>query len=454
MLAPTVDLHVAASSAEPSGLADREAGDASVPEGVFGQFHIVGLDDGGDQFHGALLVALQMVGGMMAHASAHHPGEPQHASDTPDEGVAERAFHSLENSDGHGLRPLTLPHVGPLAATGLGTLGIVGVVIVLLPLGQDSSRIVHALLLMVPVIAAGLLGGRAAAVAVSAEAAAAFSMFLEPIGSPAVRIQTDVVALCVFVVVAAAMGLLVATVVNTERQRVAAEHDQLEALERTDRQRRALLRSVSHDLRTPLATIRAAAGELYDGVDYEPAGRHELLGLVLAETERLDRIVANLLSLSRIEAGALLPDLQPTNLDELVTLCTQRLSTLLDPYTVTIAVDGELPLVDLDYSQIDQVVTNLLENAARHSSADGAIAVELRGVTDGVELAVLDDGVGFPPDSADKLFTPFAMATGSGSSGIGLAICRSIVDAHRGSISAENRPEGGAAVTVVLPAHR
>ena len=232
------------------------------------------------------------------------------------------------NDRSRGPHPIerTLRGVGPLTAVAIGTVGLLLVIAIVLPLGEGSSRIIHAVLLLIPVIVAGLLGGRAAAVAVTAEAAVAFSMFLEPIGSPAVRIHTDLIALGVFVLAAAAIGVLVASVVSAERERVTAERGRLEALERSEQQRKALLRSVSHDLRTPLATIRGATEELYEGVEYDAAGRRELLGLVLREAERLDRIVANLLSLSRIEAGALLPELRPVRLDEVVRSSAGRLT--------------------------------------------------------------------------------------------------------------------------------
>ncbi len=346
---------------------------------------------------------------------------------------------------------LSAPRVRPLSAVLIGTGGVLGVVAIVIPLGEGSSRIVHALLFIVPVLAAGVFGGRAAAIAVSAEAAIAFAMFLPPIGSPAVHFQTDVVALFAFVVVAAATGLLVGTVVTTERHRLAAEHAQLQALEATEQQRKALLRSVSHDLRTPLATIRAAAAELDDGEGYDAAARHELLGLVVDETERLDRIVANLLSLSRIEAGALLPDRQPADLAELVGRSVGRLGRLLMSHPVETTVHGAIRPIDVDYSQFDQVVTNLLENCARHSPPDGMIAIDLREVADGVQLTVADTGAGFPDISPDRLFEPFALATGAGSSGIGLAICRSIVDAHGGTITVRNRDAGGAVVTLWIP---
>lgn len=160
--------------------------------------------------------------------------------------------------------------------------------------------------------------------------------------------------------------------VQRERERLADEATRAIVLERIDEQRSALLRSVSHDLRTPLATIRAVASDLLGDASYDEAIRAELLGLVAEESERLDRLVANLLSLSRIEAGALQPDLQAVALDELAAHVVKLLDRLLGGRRVQLDL-AQLPLVDGDYTQLEQVVTNLLENAARHAPPGSTI---------------------------------------------------------------------------------
>ena len=184
------------------------------------------------------------------------------------------------------------------------------------------------------------------------------------------------VALVLFVVVAVLAGVLIATVVTSERRQLAAEEERNHALEEVDRQRAALLQSVSHDLRTPLATIRAVSIDLQDDVPFEPEVRHELLGLVIGEAERLDRIVANLLSMSRIEIGSFLPDRQAVDVPELIEACCARLDRALQHVRLEVIVDPDLPLVDLDYVQFDQVLTNLLENAARLTPPGGLVRIE------------------------------------------------------------------------------
>ncbi len=208
-------------------------------------------------------------------------------------------------------------------------------------------------------------------------------------------------ALVVFLVVAVVVGGLVGTVAAADRQRIRAEAARAQALEEVDRARTGLLRSVSHDLRTPLATIRAVATELQSGTEYDQPTRDELLGLVGAEAERLDRIVENLLSMSRIEAGTFAPDRQAVDLAELVTASADRLHRVLTGLRLELDIAPDLPLVPADYSQIDQVLSNLLENAARHSPPDApvriTVAIERDATPTEVTVSVVDRGPGVDP---------------------------------------------------------
>ena len=220
---------------------------------------------------------------------------------------------------------------------------------------------------------------------------------------------------------------------------------------RIDEQRSALLRSVSHDLRTPLATIRAIVSDLLSGTDHDIATTHELLGLVASETERLDRLVANLLNLSRIEADAFEPDRQAIPIDELVQDTVRRLARVLEHHRVSIDLPEDLPLVDGDYVQLQQVVSNLLENAARHGPIGSTIRCAGRRIHDHVELWIDDEGRGLARFERTRIFEPFRRGEGSASSGIGLAICKAVVEAHGGTIVAEESPFGGARFRFTLP---
>jgi two-component system sensor histidine kinase KdpD len=365
----------------------------------------------------------------------------------------------------------------PAPWTGLG-LGVglsVLVTAALVPVRADVTQATPALILVLPVVVAAVVGGRLAALAVAVVAAAAFNVaFIPPFWSPSVAVVDDAVALGVFLAVALTTGTLVAQgaerrqaaearaaeiqalhdryeAVVLERERLSAEANRVAVLEQVDEQRSALLRSVSHDLRTPLASIRAVASDLRAGAAYDDATRNELLDLVGDEAQRLDRIVANLLSLSRIEAGALQPDRQAVALDELLAERVRRLAPLFRNVRVQVDVPEGLPLVDADYTQLDQVVTNLLENAARHSPPRSTIRVAA-GERDGmVEMTVADEGIGVARFDRERIFEPFRRGEGSGSSGVGLAICKAIVEAHGGTIDVRPNPGAGARFRFTLP---
>jgi K+-sensing histidine kinase KdpD len=332
----------------------------------------------------------------------------------------------------------------------VGVGAVAAVEVGLLAAGDDLDRAIPAMLLLVPVVLAGLLGGRLVAAGVGLVAAIGFAVLLPPVGSPKVAVGDDVAALVLFVAVAAIAGVLLSSIGLSDRRRLAAEHRTVEALLRVDNDRAALLRSVSHDLRTPLATIRAAATDLR-GFDHTAATRDELLDLVIDESERLDRIVGNLLSLSRIEAGALLPERQPVDLAELVESCVNRMRRVTSRVELEQQVEPGLPLVSLDYSQFDQVLANLLENAVRHSPSGTVVTLRVRRSMLGVAVEITDQGPGFDPSVRARLFEPFASATGSGSSGIGLAICKAVVEAHGGTITASEPGWGGATIVVEVP---
>lgn len=367
-----------------------------------------------------------------------------------------------------GRRPRTL--WGSLV--GLALVG--GLSAVMMPVRSDITRATPALALVVPIVVAALVGGRVAALAVVPVAVLAFNVvFIPPQWTLDVDALDDGVALAVFGLVAVVVGTLVAQEgerrqsaeeraaelqalnselqsVQRERERLAEEATRAMVLERIDEQRAALLRSVSHDLRTPLATIRAVASDLLGGAAYDEATRAELLALVADESERLDRLVANLLNLSRIEAGALRPDRQAVAVEELVTHTVKRLVRVLGRRRVQVEL-GHLPLVDGDYTQLEQVFTNLLENAARHAPSGSTIRIGGREAGGRVEIWVDDEGAGVAPFERHRIFEPFRRGDGSSSSGIGLAICKAIVEAHGGTIKVNGAPSGGARLLFTLP---
>jgi two-component system, OmpR family, sensor histidine kinase KdpD len=239
-----------------------------------------------------------------------------------------------------------------------------------------------------------------------------------------------------------------------ERDRAVAETARIQALERIDEQRSALLRSVSHDLRTPLATIKAVATDLRAGDVHDEATRRELLDSVVDEVERLDRLVANLLTMSRIEAGVQSTERQAVDVDELVRDRVGELVRLFEHVRVQVDVPEDLPLVQGDYTELEQVVTNLLQNAARYAPPGSMVTVSGRDKDGDVELVVADEGIGVPHHERSRIFEPFRRGEGSRSSGVGLAICKAVVEGHGGTIEVERTPGGGATFIVTLPGRR
>jgi two-component system sensor histidine kinase KdpD len=244
------------------------------------------------------------------------------------------------------------------------------------------------------------------------------------------------------------------------RDRLAADATAVEVTRQSDALKSALLDSVSHDLRTPLAAIRAAAGHLMDpDVAWQPEEARAVAASIDLEAQRLSRLVRNMLDLGRIEGGALHPSLELYDLADLVDPVVERLAPALAPSVVEIEVGDDLPAVNVDAIFVDQILTNLLENAARYA-AGKRIRVSVKAVGDQVWLMVDDAGPGVPATALPHLFERFYRAPrrqGSrteGGSGIGLAVVRGLTEAIGGSVIARPSTLGGLSVVVRLPVER
>jgi two-component system sensor histidine kinase KdpD len=225
-----------------------------------------------------------------------------------------------------------------------------------------------------------------------------------------------------------------------------AEAIEAAALRRSDEVKTALLRAVSHDLRSPLTAISAAA----DGLAGRGAGRDELVEVIQSETGRLGRLVANLLDLSRLETGTARPMLDWCSLEEVVAAAIGSLGER--AASVEVAIEPGLPLVEADAAQLERAVANLLDNAIRHG-AGKQVDVRGRRVQYRIRLEVSDRGPGIPQQDLESVFEPFVRGpatTGSGS-GLGLAIARGFVAASSGRLWAESRPGNGATFVIELP---
>ncbi|MEZ4406720.1 MAG: ATP-binding protein [Polyangiales bacterium] len=224
---------------------------------------------------------------------------------------------------------------------------------------------------------------------------------------------------------------------------------------RDEATRSALLSAVSHDLRTPLASITGAATTLRDDGDaLSEAQRGELLDAVCDEAERMARMVNNLLDMTRLASGAVRVKREWVPLEEMVGSAMNRLERVLAGRPVSIDLPASLPLLSVDPVLFEQVLVNLLENAARHTPEGVAVDVSAEATEGGgVALTVADRGPGIAVGDESRVFEKFYRAPGAGPSGagLGLTICEGIVRAHGGAITAARREGGGAEFRVVLP---
>ncbi len=239
-----------------------------------------------------------------------------------------------------------------------------------------------------------------------------------------------------------------------ERARLAEEAQRAQVQAETERMRNALLSAVSHDLRTPLTAITGAASSLLDHPDaLPPASRQELLQAIYEEANRLDRLVKNLLDITRLEAGAVHLHKEWHPLDEVVGAALTRVEGRLRGHPVRTQFPPHLPMVPLDGVLIQQVVINLLENALKYTPPDTPIDLSASATADAIVFEIADRGPGLPPGDEQRIFDKFYRAgpAREGGVGLGLTICRGIVEAHGGRIWAEDRPGGGAVFRFTLP---
>jgi two-component system sensor histidine kinase KdpD len=250
--------------------------------------------------------------------------------------------------------------------------------------------------------------------------------------------------------VAAQLGLAI------ERDRLQQEATEAEILRRTDELKSALINAVSHDLRTPLASIITAAGSLrQNDINWTDEERQEFAQAIEEEAQRLNRIVSNLLDLSRIEGGSLRPEKGWYDLGALIDDVLGRLRGMTADHPVRVHVPEDLPPVHLDYVEIDQVLSNLIENATKYTPAGAEITIAVEGRADEIRVEVGDRGPGIPAEALPRLFEAFYRVDGLGprprGTGVGLAVVRGLVEAHGGRIWAENRSGGGARFVFTLP---
>jgi two-component system sensor histidine kinase KdpD len=241
-----------------------------------------------------------------------------------------------------------------------------------------------------------------------------------------------------------------------ERAQLAEAAGQAQVLQATEKLQTALLNSISHDLRTPLVSITGALSSLEDdSAQLSEADRVSLIVNAREEAERLNRLVGNLLDMTRLEAGALRLSEEVCDVQDVISVALEQLKDRVGDRQVSVNVPADLPLVPMDFVLITRVLINLVDNAIKYSLPETPIEVQAHVVSGHLEIAVADRGTGIPPEDLTRVFDKFyrvRQKSGDvGGTGLGLSISKGIVEAHQGFIVAENREGGGTTITLALP---
>ena len=239
--------------------------------------------------------------------------------------------------------------------------------------------------------------------------------------------------------------------VAVDRERLAQRALEAEALRRSDALKTALLRAVSHDLRSPLTAISTAVGGLRsESLDLDRADREQLLETIAVESRRLERLVANLLDLSRLQAGAVEPVQELWTIDQLV---AQALDQVPEADRIETSIPDDAPVVLVDAIQVERALVNLLENAIKFSPPESTVSVRVTFTRQDVVIRVVDQGSGVPEEELERVFEPFHRVGGATASGagLGLAIARGFAEANAGRVWVESVPGQGTSFALSFP---
>jgi two-component system sensor histidine kinase KdpD len=243
-----------------------------------------------------------------------------------------------------------------------------------------------------------------------------------------------------------------------ERVHLVEDIDRVKRVAETDRLRSALLTSISHDLKTPLASVIGAAGALRDlSSSFDEHAKADLIGTIVEESERLNRFIANLLDMTRLESGAVVPSATPHDIGEVVGTALARAKKILAQHRIDVSIDADVPMVIVDAVLFEQALFNLLDNAAKYARPDTTLRIRSWRDKDTVKLQIMDEGDGIPPADIERIFDKFYRVKKGDrvrpGTGLGLAIARGFIEALHGTIAAANRTDrSGAVFTITLPA--
>jgi two-component system sensor histidine kinase KdpD len=245
-----------------------------------------------------------------------------------------------------------------------------------------------------------------------------------------------------------------------ELQTVFKSATQAEALKQSEKLKSALLDAVTHDLRTPLTSIKASVTTLLDSegghrtIELDSEGRSEFLDIINEETDRLNGFIEGMVQLARVEAGSVNATGSMSNVEEIITIALDRAETMLGGHHLTLNLEKELPLIRVDARAIAEVVYNLVENAAKYSPVGTTITITASSHGNRVLISVMDEGPGIPLEMRERVFEKFVRVEGQASDGLGLglAIARGIIEAQNGKIEIKSgKADKGTKVVLTLP---
>ena len=336
---------------------------------------------------------------------------------------------------------------------------------VLEKLQSSFSQTTIALVLVLPVVLVAVTAGRGPALYASILAGLSFNFFfIGPVYSFRIHRTEDIVSFFVFVMTAVLIGQLSSRLerrmlqtreqqkelvqVRGDFEREAAQAD---SLRKSEQLKTALLDAVTHDLRTPLTSIKAAISTIR-GESVRPEVQRELFEVIEQESDRLNHFISGMMDLARLEAGEITLESRSVTADEIVEDALQRAEPLLAGRSVEVDLEPDLPALQVDPRLISQVVFTLVENAARYSGEGTAVSISVRRKGEAICFAIDDRGPGIHPELRAQVFEKFFRAGSRPGMGMGLAIARGIVQAHGGKIWIEDGPDGhGASVQFQLP---
>jgi two-component system sensor histidine kinase KdpD len=332
-----------------------------------------------------------------------------------------------------------------LAAVGL----VAAAALIAWPIHSAGHLSDVAMLFLLAIVIAAIRFGRGPALVASVLSVLCFDFFFVP---PYLTLAVQHLRYVITFTVMIGVGVIISTM--AERAHIEARRSrQAEIDQASERIRSALLSSVSHDLRTPLAVITGSATAMLDGKGpADDASQRELLATIRDEAARLAKLVTDLLEMSRVEAGALQVRRQWHSIEELLGCALAAVESRLDGRPIRVDAPADLPLASVDGALLQQALVNLLDNAIKHTVAGTPIDVIARTHGQTIEIEIADRGPGVPAADAERLFEKFARASGRGEGfGLGLAIVRGLIGAHGGRVEYRLRDGGGARFIVTLP---